>query len=483
MEGKTNIDHICAILVDQDGKTVYKKIPIIKGLLQYQLEELNSDPDASVHEMARVMDRSFNGSREPRDFCAPYEYCDRYIKKCEYPRPVSLSPWESVRGGRYWDPEVRKKAAELRRAREKKAYLKIASRLIDAENYEKTIARSVKPIPNVKMYSTENIGWTHFNYEVTNDISIRLETNFCYGASAYFRLCLTYRGITILPYSLLVSYYHVSSYELARFTRSYPPLRASWDNAFRFIEQTCNLATERPKQFIRKWILNEITAMMKGLRRLLVEDSDVIGQYLSNAGRNVSDRIHRVRNMRMDEKTNYAVYGREMDMAIKAEKISGAVAFLENLAELSKELPEIEGSIAEIRMLAASLLPEMDLMTGTIESGIKVLREDQAAQEKALAPISTKIQYHEKIIKRLEERASKKNRICDYGTIKETYKDNHPQYVKLLGEAETIKGEISRLVSDIIHRENFRSLIISCRNIITEAGITVSDSNKPETQA
>lgn len=240
-----------------------------------------------------------------------------------------------------------------------------------------------------------------------------------------------------MPYSLLVSYYYVSSYELTRYTRSYPALRGSWERAFSFVEEVMNMATTNPKEFVQKWIKGEISTMMKGLGLLIRTKRVIHNRYLTSAGQDIADRIHRVRNM--NDKTNYGVYGEEMDMAIKAEKVSGAVSFLDNLTELSKELPEIESTIEKIKKIASSLLPDMERMIEKIGSEIKSKSDEKNKKEKSLIPIKNRLKPHERVIKRLKERALYKLNVLDS--------------------------------KDIELRTRFRDTIMECRKKIEDAGI------------
>ena len=67
----------------------------------------------------------------------------------------------------------------------KESFYKKAKKYIYASNYqEKTEA--IKKDPNIKMYSTDSIGWSEFKYSINEDITIQIKTNFGYGKSSYF---------------------------------------------------------------------------------------------------------------------------------------------------------------------------------------------------------------------------------------------------------------------------------------------------------
>lgn len=486
--GTTNIDYIAIIQVDDDNKTNFKRVPIEQDFLLENLEEILEDKNANVLKMQRIMGAKFlPNNRKVLNFCAPHEYDDRFISKCAYPKAISPGEYSKMiddeiasAPAHLWDKNNRRYLSQeeiINRVRErfiiktKREYFERARRYIYATNYERAMSEKVSLLSGVKMYSTDTIGWTHFDYLVSDDIAIHLATNFCYGTSAYFRLCLCYKGINVLPYSFLVTYYYASQYELARYTRSYPANRDSWDRAFLFVEETANLASRSPAEFIEKWILNEVSMMMKGLREILNSPSRFIGKCQKAAGIPVSERVHRVRNMDLTESRQYAILTDEMDIAVKAEKISGAVNFLDNLSKLSEEIIDIKDTIEEIRTLAQSLLPEMSSMLIRIDEHISQLEVEKKKNVDSLTAVQRQLTPHEKRIKRREENARKENGFCYTDLIRQEYSKKHPIYVELVEKENTLIKEINHLTGEISLRQSFYNEISSCKKTITDAGI------------
>ena len=70
----------------------------------------------------------------------------------------------------------------------------------------------------------------------------------------------------------------------------------------------------------------------------------------------------RIRNMNNEEKDCYGVFPEEMTLAICAEKVTGALDFLENLSQLSTLVPEINHYIKEIKEMAIAVIPKIDAM-------------------------------------------------------------------------------------------------------------------------
>jgi len=490
--GTTNIDYIAIIRVDDNNKTVFERIPIEQNHLIESLEKELVDKNATVLMMQRIMEDEFHPTiRKFFNFCAPHEYSDRYIPKCTYPKAINPEEYSKMvdteiakAPTRLWDKNSNRYLSEaetIRRVVEafnintKIDYLRSAKRYIYATNYERTMNEKVSPLSGIKMYSTDTIGWTHFDYQVTDEVAIHLATNFCYGTSAYFRLCLCYKGINILPYSFLVTYYYASQYELARYTRSYRAERDSWERAFLFVEETANLASKSPEEFVERWIRNEVEMMMKGLRIILRKPSEFIVKCQKSAGDSISERAHLVRNMELTESTHYAILKDEMELTIKAEKISGAVNFLDNLLKLSDEILEIKDTIKEIRTLAQSILPEIRSMLMKIEEHINQLEVEKKKKEDSLTAVQRQLAPHEKVIKRREDKAMKENGVCYPGLIRQEYSDEHPIYGELVEKENTLQKDINQLIGEINLRQSFYDEIASCKKTITDAGIDEND--------
>lgn len=486
--GTTNINYIAVIKVDENNKTIFERIPVEQNPIIESLENELADKNATVLMMQRIMEGEFRTKvRKTYNFCAPHEYHEHFIPKCTYPKAITPMEYEQMINDeiiksptRLWDKIKRRylteeetiyRAIENLNIETKSKYFESAKRFIYATNYERAMSERVSPLSGVKMYSTDTIGWTHFDYQVTDEIAIHLATNFCYGSSAYFCLCLSYKGINILPYSLLVSYYYASQYDLARYTRSYRAERDSWERAFLFVEETANLASSSPNEFIQKWVLNEVAIMMKGLREILNSPSRFIRKCQQAAGIAIKERVHRVRNMELAESSQYAILTDEMDLAVKAEKISGAVNFLDNLSKLSEEILDIRDTIEEIRSLAKSILPEIQSMLMKIEEHISRLEVEKKKESDSLTAVQRQLAPHEKVIKRREEKELKENGSCYPDKIRKEYCEKHPIYGELVEKESNLQKEINRLTGEINLRHSFYNEIASCKKTITDAGI------------
>lgn len=229
---------------------------------------------------------------------------------------------------------------------------------------------------DVKMYSTDTLGWTKYDYPISRDVKIGLYTNFGYGVSSYFRIVLSYKGIPILPYSLYVHYYYANSRDLARFTRNYKPSRENWESAFKFVIDIANLAVSDPDKFVREWVMNEVSSMIDGLRCI---DQHPIPFWLDKMGDKQSNSPYlHCRTRDKEAREYYEAYPHEMDVDFRAKKISGALEFLDSLKALKSIYSQVDEAINVIKSLAKGLAPR-------ITDAIRGIQNDIAGLEKLMA--------------------------------------------------------------------------------------------------
>ena len=142
-------------------------------------------------------------------------------------------------------------------------------RFIYAYRYN-SVLEEIKKECNVKMWSTDQIGWKKFEYIINNDITIYISSNFGYGSASYFYCNLKYKDIYILPYTDIVKYYYVQMTDFIRYTRTYELERDSWLEVFGFVVDIVNMAKYETERFIKVWIVNEVQEMMIGIREIKI---------------------------------------------------------------------------------------------------------------------------------------------------------------------------------------------------------------------
>jgi len=496
MANKTaNIDYICIIRED-NGKALFETldIPVSVDLIS-RLEGMSKNDNATVLDMQAQMNLAFRESqRGPINYVSPYSYGSSYIDITYYPSGLSYAEYsekmaaqkESLRESfssthkslqvenplTYQDDlssYIENNMAQFEKGL-KQDYLRAAKRFICAFNYRQTLNKALGQ-GDVRMYSTDTLGWSDFSYQVTNDITITLGTNFGYGSASYFRLGLRYKGIDVLPYSYLVKYYYANRRDLLRYTRLYDVAHDSWNLAFGFVEEVANKASESEEEFVRHWILNEIKDMVHRLHSIFENPVDYIQDMLNKEGEKANSDYFTVRNMDSIEKRRYGVCPEEMTMAIRAEKITGALGFLDNLSTLSTTLPEIEAYINEIKEMAVAIIPDLDEMVRKITATVAREQEEKANLEVELAAIKKSLAPYEKAIDALYENRSYDNRFYSRSQYETNYANSHKDYEEMkIKEANTNKS-IVKLADRIFLRSSFRDSLLECRARVVDASL------------
>lgn len=346
-------------------------------------------------------------------------------------------------------------------------------RFIYAHRYT-TKLQDIKREKNVKMWSTDQIGWKEFEYVVNDDITIYIKSNFGYGSASYFFCNLKYKDINILPYSAIIKYYYVKMVDFIRHTRRYNTERSSWKQVFDFAVLTANMARHEPERFVKIWIVNEIDEMMQRMRIIMNSPREVLEDYLRfNQDIEIS-YYHIFRNCSTRDREDYEVLPSEKIIAFKAEKITGSLFFLDNLRKLTEISPVIVPYIEEIEQMNLRILPE-------IETHIDCLSEDINRLNSDLNDIKMELQTNEPIMKRhkkdIEEIRKDMNKKANegkaYATIEyntweaeQKYMISHPEYIKFKEKYDELNTEMNKLQKRIKRRERFLEILDNCKKRI-----------------
>lgn len=476
MEKRINEDYIGVVRKINNGQGLeYIQVDIPKKFsnLSSKLRDMDKNANRTVFdlqtEFARTIPRE--GSSLHFDYCISRSYTSAYINGIPYPSVLTYNEYqEQIRNIEKsyklsfdfkLDPEGTKRYIEKAiceyKKRIKSKFCIEAARYIIAYQYNLAL-ESLKKDNNNKMFSSENIGWTVYEYPINNDLIFTVRSNFGYGSSAYFYVNLKYKGIDILPYSDVVKYYYANMQAFIRYTRLYVPARSSWDIALSFVVETANEAIADEAEFIKKWIMNEVEEMISGLNRL---ESDPTAYYKNIIGINQQTRnLVCVRNVLQDEIQKYKIYPEESIIAFQAEKISGALLLLDNLSTLTTIYPNVTKSIEQIKDMNRGLLPNFRSTKNKIEIEVERRREVVNKLEEQVEELTERNKPHEEAIKLLVEQAKKDN--PSHTNIQRDYESKHPDYVITSKKIKDIRNDIYEKKQDIYQRNEFARCISEC---------------------
>ena len=328
----------------------------------------------------------FTGNPIGYNFCFPHDYSEAFVDSADYPKIYSQEEYDSeikrvrtdyinkeneklnkkkeegkIDDHLYQEAIERVKEEAEQRAIErmteiKDSFVKKSIRYIQAYEFYTALNKIKTDKVNV-MYSTEEIGWTKFNYSINNNVDVNFKSNFCYGRSAYFHITLIYKGVEILSYPKLVQYYYANMFDFIDCTESYKPERHNWKPALSFVVDQANWAVENEDAFVQKWIIDGTKEMVLGLNEILNSPNTVIDKLIKS---NMDDSaLYAVRNITKDEIAEYEVYRHEMTIAFQAEKLSGSLLLIPNLMKLCSLYSDIKSIIHEIEHINREFFPKL----------------------------------------------------------------------------------------------------------------------------
>ena len=490
-----NQDYLCVISVE-NGKTSFEKVDIPQSTeLLTALDLMAANPNQTVLDLQSRMNLAYpSGRRGYINYVSPYGYSSSYIAMASYPSAMTHEEYceevekqaetaQAAFESKYAelkkeDPglfEVRRKEyvekkQEEYKSRLKDSYLSSAQRFIMASDYRSAMI-AAKSRPGVRMYSTDTLGWSSFEYRVTDDVTITIGTNFGYGSSSYFHLGLRYKGIDVLPYSFVVKYYHAKMDDIIRYTRRYEVAHESWNLAFDFVERMANLAAEDPDAFVNETIVNEIREMVGGLRVMLEPTNSFMERYIAAIGTGCRKDYETVWNMDRYDRNKYRVYPEEMGMAVKAEKITGSLDFLDNLKRLSETIPYVKDAIGEIIEMSAALLPQMEQMIARLDSEITHLEERLEEENGKLEKIQAELKPHEEKIDRIYESRKKDDENLWRSQVENEYGEKCEEYAELKKQEAELVSQINKLSDEKTQRGSFRNRLEKCVKRVEAADI------------
>lgn len=460
-----NKNYIGVVVKDNNGNLSYQREQISRDYedLKARLSIMCNNSNRTLLDLQEEFSRIFDSYRY-YGYCLPFDYCDSWVVGVRTPHKLTYSEYENqiYKKQRELDRELQfekmlennivytkeqyiKREIEEYKKKLKQEYYDVCSRYIDAYNFNKT-TELIKGRESSVMYSTEDIGWTPHVYSVNDDVKITIDTNFGYGSVSYFFLSMKYKGINILPYTAYINYYNANVVEIMRYTRQYSTRdRDSWNLALKFVVDTANLAKDNADEFINKWIINEVKEMYEGLENFMRNPDTQLQRFIDQKRQSINGFCYMAIDTKWSDLENmYKLYANEMSTVFKAEKITGALSFLEKLKTLTPHFPQVQNYIDGINNLNNKLRPEIEEMMEKIQSDIDRISREIESEEKYLIELKDKISpYAEKLDEILKGKNSE-----EIKELTQSFKDENPDFAELEEEKDKQERKISTLKSD-----------------------------------
>lgn len=486
-----NYDYVLAVEKDENGRLRLISQEIYKNDdLLAKLEQMMSDSNLDSHDMVRIVKNQIGNTESIFSDCVCHKYNDSYIKVIEFPRQYGYDYYSMVMNSikknmknSKW--RLRRMNAMLsedeieaimqeqinerwheRNINDKKECIQACRDYITAYDYNR--AKNVLlENGNVIAYSNEVCGRYTYKYEVNKDIVVSVNTNFCYGSSSYMTVVVRYKGIELVPYSVLVKYYFSRFIDIKSCTMAYLPERESWSDCLKFIVSFVNCAIDNPDEFIRERVLSEVHNMIEGLRLIKQQTPEKLNKELELAKPNPDVRYSELWfrfQKHFDKK--YAVYPNEMFLVYKFGKITAALRFLDNLKRFAAIYSEIENAIAEIEQMNKDIYPEILSVLPSIEADVNRLQKLYDREYPILCEYRRiHKEFEDKLKCLLMRNPGQKDEIT------KTFEEENPLYRDNEKQKDKQEAKVNKISTELCERRAFLEYIVEYKSRIERANV------------
>lgn len=474
MQSEVNIKYVLGLEEKKDKTLQMVQIAIPQSpVIIEELEAMQENPNRNLYDMTSYFYQHVNPIKNCYHYCFPEEYHYSYLNEKVTSVPKEISYWkykekEYERRKKWESSQSRNKDVQQNEIEKrwnkhvhkleypkKKEYFFMAKKYILCQNLYIAM-QDAKNNPAIRMYSRDIVGRKHFLYDINDDVKVDVFTNFGYGSASHFFLTIKYKDIVLIPYSDLVHFYYANMKSLIACTRAYKCCRDSWTGLMDYLSRFVNNSRRDPENFVRNYVLNEIEEMMKVLRDILKNPSEILEHMQADNGENI--RLSVVRPFDRNEFVIFEAMPKELTTVFKIEKISGALHFVENLKSLKDICPEVDSVIEEIIELNKSIAPEIPTVLESIDNSIKPLQEEYDALDKEF---NKKYAEQERLEKMLERKLSYCRTFGAQKKCKETFIKQTPRYKVVAEEIKKLSEVMGPLNLHIKRRNDLRSRIES----------------------
>mgnify|MGYP000195169397 FL=1 len=446
---KINETHIL-VLKEHNGIFQVISMPIDdSSFIINEIEASVDNPNKTLLDVQSEFLNNFQSINNAYGYLYPYAYSSSYVSGAIKPKRHTYAEYKTELDNRVKNRAIGENIdinhiIEDENRILKQNYASLCTRYIKQQMLYKAFQNAAND-PSCKMYSRESIGWSSFDYAITDDIKVCLYTNLGFGYASYFTLSISYKDIIIAPFSHIAKYYNACMTDIIRCTRDYYVDKDNWYPMFEFVKDFVNHSLEDPKSFVESYIMNEIDEMIRCLRNIMANPSAVINMF-KNQNNNIDyHRLRFINPMSNDEKQLYSVYPIEMPTIFKSEKLSQAVNTLKRLEELQKIHSQINVYIEEILNMIVELSPEIDKTIESIRIDIERLVIQKKPKEELAESLQTRI---DGFVTELNNELEKLPRDADWKRkedVRKQFEERHPIYVDTKNRLQEVNDEISEI--------------------------------------
>lgn len=333
-----------------------------------------------------------------------------------------------------------------------------------AINYELTLLK-LKSDPNVVAYSSDQKGWSNFNFlKISDNVGIKVKTNFCYGRSSYFNVTIIYKDIPIVSYSDLVQYYYARAVNIIQCTRSFTRKRESWMPALRFAVDCANKAKKDPQEFIRSYILSGLTILVEELNSLISQPEEWISSLISFKDKTSEEiNCYHIDTYGFD---SMLINDNEFPTAFIGFKVTDSLKYIEGLRMLSNDFSFLEKYIRIIHELNKEIYNRIESTKAAVDLSLPSFEDEVNKLDVEKNSIKEKLEPHYQKIKILCKGYWKKS---DIEKVFMQYRYNTPEYANLNNKLDDCNNKYVRAKVRLNRRVNFSNKLASFLELINNA--------------
>ncbi len=299
-------------------------------------------------------------------------------------------------------------------------------------------------------YSHRRVGWSTPKYSLNDNFSVEIKTNFGYGVVSYFYSKIRFKELDIIPYSEWVDYQYSQIYEIVRYSAKHPLSNESWQESMSFISEACNLSLTDEEKFIQKYIIEQCDEMIKGLEKILSDDSFHLKKYnLLNHERGYIDLKLKGHNL----------------IEYRGEKISGALQFVTPIKQFAN-IFEIEGFVERIEKCNFIVKPMLEAEKFIIINELNQLDINKNILEPVFKELKIESEKYEQKRIALKQLLTIEAKFLSISEFEKIFLEENPNYNKfkedlnkMTIEFNTIIAEISRLEKILENLNKYQSAI------------------------
>lgn len=463
---KINETHIL-VLKEHNGIFQVALMPIDdSSFIINEIKASVDNPNKTLLDVQSEFLNNFQSINNAYGYLYPYAYSSSYVSGAIKPKKITYAEYKTELDNRVKNKVKTKnidKIIEDENRILKQNYASLCTRYIKQQMLYKAFQNAAND-SSCKMYSRESIGWSSFDYAITDDIKVCIYTNLGFGYASYFTLSISYKDIIIAPFSHIAKYYNACMTDIIRCTRDYYVEKDNWYPMFEFVKDFVNHSLEDPKSFVESYIMNEIDEMIRCLRNIMANPSAVINMFKNQNNNLDYHRLRFINPMSNDEKQLYSVYPIEMPTIFKSEKLSQAVNTLKRLEELQKIHSQINVYIEEILNMIIELSPEIDKTIKSIQVDIDRLVVQKKPKEKLAESLQTQI---DGFVSELNNELEKLPKDADWKRkedVRKQFEERHPIYIDAKNRLQEAKDEIYEINKKIYSRESLVERLFNSNN-------------------